>query len=300
MRKTPYLALTVTLVLWASSFPAIKAALSGYSPLELAAVRFLTASATLACVAPLLGVRVPRRSDALLILALGLAAVGAYHVLLNYGEMISTAGAAAFITNLAPIFSTILAGALGEHVRRRAWVGVLVSLGGASLISLATQGPLALDVGCVLFLLAAGCWSLFFVLQKPLLAHYSPLEVTCYAIWSAALPFTVFLPGAATAALNADLTATICAVYLGILPTSCGYLCWSYVLSRIPVSQAAIYTYLVPVISAAMSYVWLGEHPSTLFVLGAGVVLLGVALAHPSELAMPAKASSSQGVGKRR
>jgi drug/metabolite transporter (DMT)-like permease len=66
------------------------------------------------------------------------------------------------------------------------------------------------------------------------------------------------------------------------------------------VSQAAIYTYLVPVISAAMSYVWLGEHPSTLFVLGAGVVLLGVALAHPSELAMPAKASSSQGVGKRR
>jgi drug/metabolite transporter (DMT)-like permease len=172
MRKTPYLALTVTLVLWASSFPAIKAALSGYSPLELAAVRFLTASATLACVAPLLGVRVPRRSDALLILALGLAAVGAYHVLLNYGEMISTAGAAAFITNLAPIFSTILAGALGEHVRRRAWVGVLVSLGGASLISLATQGPLALDVGCVLFLLAAGCWSLFFVLQKPLLAPH--------------------------------------------------------------------------------------------------------------------------------
>jgi drug/metabolite transporter (DMT)-like permease len=291
MQKRPYLALTLTLVLWASSFPAIKAGLEGYSPLELAAVRFVAASAILGCVAPLIGVRIPRRSDVVLILALGLAAVAAYHVLLNYGESVSTAGAAAFITNVAPVFSTILAGVLGERVGARAWIGVLVSLGGAWLISLSLQGPLTLDVGCLLFLLAAVCWSLYFVLQKPLLAYYSPLEVTCYAIWSATILFAMFLPGAAMDARGASVTATISAIYLGLLPLAGGYLCWSYVLSKMPVSQAAIYTYFVPIISAIMSYVWLGESPSALFMLGAAAVLFGVALAHPSETSISREAS---------
>src|SRR5262245_2263938 len=292
MQKKPYLALILTLVLWASSFPAIKAGLEGYSPLELAAVRFLAASVIFACIAPLIGVRVPRPSDAGLIAALGLAAVAAYHMLLNYGESISTAGAAAFITNVAPGSSTILAGALGERVGARAWVGVLMSLGGAWLISLSLQGPFRLDVGCLLFLLAAVCWSLYFVLQKPLLARYSPLEVTCYAIWTATIPFAVFLPGAAMDARDASLTATICAVYLGVLPLAGGYLSWSYVLSKMPVSRAAIYTYFVPIISAVMSYVWLGESPSALFMLGAAAVLFGVALGHPLETSMSREASS--------
>ena len=37
MRNNPYIGLTVTLFLWASSFPAIKSGLDGFSPLELAA-----------------------------------------------------------------------------------------------------------------------------------------------------------------------------------------------------------------------------------------------------------------------
>jgi drug/metabolite transporter (DMT)-like permease len=294
MRNNPYIGLTVTLFLWASSFPAIKSGLDGFSPLELAAVRFLMASAVLACVAPVFGVRVPRRSDVKLILALGLAGIAAYHILLNYGEMISTSGAAAFITNIAPVFSTVLAGVLGERVRGRAWAGVFVSLGGAWLISLSLQGPFTLDLGCLLFVVAALCWSLFFVLQKPLLAYYSPLEVTCYAIWTAALWFAMFLPGAVISARSASLTATISAVYLGVLPLACGYLCWSYVLSKMPVSQAAIYTYFVPIISAVMGYAWLGERPGALFMLGAGAVLFGVALAHPSEAPLSGEASSSR------
>jgi drug/metabolite transporter (DMT)-like permease len=282
MGKLPYAALTVTLVLWASSFPAIKAGLEGYSPIHLAALRFATASVALAGVAPLLGVRLPRRQDFALVLALGVLGVSAYHVFLNYGEALATASAAAFIANVAPLFAAVLARTIGETPARRSWLGLVAGLMGVWLISASLPGEFALNEGCLLLLLAAFCWSLFFVLQKPLLAFYSPLEVTCYAVWTGTLLLALFLPGAMTEARAASVSATLCAVYLGIVPTACAYLCWSYVLAKISVARAAIYTYLVPIISAAMSYAWLGERPTALFSIGAAAVLLGVGIAYQS------------------
>lgn len=292
MTRKPYTALAVTLLLWASSFPAIKLGLGGYSPLQLAALRFAAASAILGSAAPFLGVRLPRRQDALLILALGLLGVAAYHVLLNFGETLATASAAAFIANVAPLFSAGLARTIGERAGRGTWLGLLVGLLGVWLISASLPGPSPLNLGCLALLLAALCWSLFFVLQKPLLSFYSPLEVTSYAVWVGSLLLAYWLPGALAAAGTASPSATFAAIYLGILPTACAYLCWSYVLSLIPVSRASVYTYLVPVLSTAMSYAWLGEQPQTLFIIGAAAVLLGVRIAHrPEKSAIPDRAA---------
>ncbi len=283
MARRPYTALVVTLLLWASSFPAIKLGLGGYSPLQLAALRFAAASTVLASAAPFLGVRLPRRQDALLILALGLLGVAAYHILVNYGETLASASAAAFIANIAPLFSAGLARAIGERAGRGTWLGLLSGLAGVWLISASLPGPSPLNLGCLALVLAALCWSLFFVLQKPLLAFYTPLEVTSYAVWIGTLLLAYSLPGAVAAAGSASPTATLAAIYLGVFPTACAYVCWSYVLSLIPVSRASVYTYLVPVISTAMSYAWLGERPQTLFILGAAAVLLGVKIAHQPE-----------------
>jgi len=282
----PYAALTITLLLWASSFPAIKVGLGSYSAFHVAALRFVIASAMLGCIAPLLGIRLPRRRDTVLLLALGLIGVSAYHLLLNYGEALATASAAAFVANLAPLFSTILARTIGETASSRSWLGLIMGLGGVSLISGSLPGQFILNTGCLLLMLAAVCWSLFSVMQKPLLAYYSSLEVTCYTVWTGALLLAVFLPGAVAASGTASLLATLSVVYLGILPTACAYLCWAYVLSKISVSRAMIYTYMVPVISVVMSYIWLDERPTLLFSVGAAAVLSGIGIAHqPAERA---------------
>src|ERR1043166_7889942 len=128
MGKLPYAALTVTLVLWASSFPAIKAGLASYSPIHLAALRFATASVALMCAAPLLGVRLPRRQDLPLVLALGVLGVAAYHVFLNYGEALATASAAAFIANVAPLFTAVLVRKIGATPAATSWVGLVAGL----------------------------------------------------------------------------------------------------------------------------------------------------------------------------
>ena len=289
MGKLPYAALTVTLVLWASSFPAIKAGLEGYSPIHLAALRFATAAVVLAGAAPVLGVRLPRRQDVPLVLALGLLGVAAYHIFLNYGEALATASAAAFIANVAPLFSAVMALAIGEVPAPRSWFGLLTGLIGVWLISASLPGQFILNEGCLLLLLAAFCWSLFFVLQKPLLAFYSPLEVTCYAVWTGTVLLAFFVPGALREMPSASLAATVSTIYLAVIPTACAYLCWSYVLSKISIARASVYTYLVPIVSAAISYAWLGERPSLTFSLGASAVLLGVTLAHQSPEARAAE-----------
>ena len=73
-------ALAVALILWSSAFAAIRAALVGYGPGELALLRFLTASAVLAIYAIIRRMRMPKVRDLPLITLLGLVGITGYHL----------------------------------------------------------------------------------------------------------------------------------------------------------------------------------------------------------------------------
>ena len=274
-----YAALFLSLILWASSFPGIKAGLDGYSPFELAALRFVVASLLLAGLAPWLRLRRPRTKDAGLILMLALFGVACYHLAVNYGELKATSSTAAFITNLGPVFTVLIAWLfLGEELGGRRWIGIGVSLVGVWLIALGRGGSLSANVGTVVLLGAALCWSLFFVLQKPLLKYYSPVEVTCYSVWVGTALLAFLIPRALAASRTAPWAATLAAVYLGLFPTALAYVAWSYVLAHLPASRASVYTYLVPPLSTAIAVVWVNEVPSPSLVIGGLTILGGVAI----------------------
>jgi drug/metabolite transporter (DMT)-like permease len=88
-----------------------------------------------------------------------------------------------------------------------------------------------------------------------------------------------FLPGFLGATESASWVATLAVIYLGVFPTVVAYWSWSYVLARVPASRAAIYTYLVPVLSALMASGWIGERPTLVFGIGATLALCGVMMA---------------------
>src|SRR5215469_132217 len=274
-----YAALFLSLTLWASSFPGIKAGLDGYSPFELAAFRFLVASLMLAGIAPWLKVRRPRTKDLPLIVGLALFGVACYHLAVNYGELKATSSTAAFITNLGPVFTVLIAWLfLGEELRGRRWVGIGVSLVGVWLIASGRGGgSLSANAGTVVLLGAALCWSLFFVLQKPLLSYYAPVEVTCYSVWIGTAFLAFLIPQALAASRAAPWAATLAAVYLGLFPTVLAYVAWSYVLTHLPASRASMYTYLVPPLSTAIAVIWVNEVPTPSLLIGGVAILGGVA-----------------------
>jgi drug/metabolite transporter (DMT)-like permease len=276
----PYGALAVTIVLWASAFAGIRVALVAYTPGQLAALRFAVASIALVAYAATGRLRRPSQRDLPRLIALGAVGIAAYNLALNAGELAVSAGAAGFLVNTVPVFTALLAvTVLGEHLAWQGWTGIGVSCIGAALIAsgdTSESGGLRIGPGAALVILAAGCQSVFFVLQKRLLITYRPLDLTIYAIWSGTLFLTPFLPGALTRTREAPSSATVAAVYLGLFPGVLAYVAYAHALSRLPVARATSFLYLVPVVALPVAWAWLGEVPTLLTLGGGALILAGV------------------------
>ena len=269
--------LGLTIVFWASAFAGIRAGLEEYSPGHVALVRLLVASLALFVYAVATRMPLPEVRDLPVILLGGFLAFTVYHVTLNYGEVTVAAGPASLLVNTAPIFTALLATAfLGERLRAIGWIGMLVSFFGAALIALGEGGGFRMAPGAFIILIAAVSVSIYLVIQKPYLQKYGSLNFTAYAIWAGTLFTLVFLPGLAGEARAAPLDATLALVYLGIFPTAIAYVTYAYVFSQLTASRGVSFLYLVGPMAFLIAWIWLGEVPSLLSFVGAGIVLVGV------------------------
>lgn len=272
-------AILVTIVAWASAFPAIRAGLTAFGPLELGAARFAIAAVPAALFLLITRPALPRWSEAWRFFIGGLFFVALYTTLLNLGEQTVSAGPASFIINVNPIITAAMAMMfLGERFGRGAWLGTAVSFAGIGLIALGEGDDLRIDAGALLILGSAFCNSITTVVQKPLFARHKPLTVSAWNMVIGALLLAPFLPSALAQGQMASTEGLVAAIYLGIVPSLIAYASWNIVLSRLPASRAANFMYCVPPVATLMGFAWLGEAPSVLSLVGGAMALGGVIL----------------------
>jgi len=272
-------AVVITIFAWASAFPAIRAGLEVFGPLELGAVRFAVAAIPAAIFLAVTRPKLPEINELWRFGVGGFGFVALYTGLLNYGELTVSAGAASFIINVSPILTALFATAfLGERFSVIAWGGTLLSFIGIGIIALGEGDSLHFDAGALFILGAAFVTSANAIAQKPLFKRHNPLAVAAWNMVIGGLALSPFLPAGLEQAAAADAHGLFAAVYLGVVPSLIAYASWAVALSRLPASRASNFLYCVPPVATLMGFVWLGEAPGMLGVIGGALALVGVAV----------------------
>jgi drug/metabolite transporter (DMT)-like permease len=273
--------IAIALITWSSAYAAIAYALASFTPGEVALARLAIGSLCFVALAWLRRAAPPRRSDWLQLAVLGVFGLTAYHLCLNYAETRIASGTAAILISLVPaVTATLSAFWIGERISARAAMGLGIAMLGVVLVVLTSGKEVWFQPMAALVLISVLASAVFFVGQKPLFARNDMIGVTTFGFLAGtlgAVPFGLGLPHALAVAPWPHIAAL---VWLGIAPTFVGYLAWNAALKRAPASQVTSFIYFSPPIAVLIGWVWLGEQPGWLTLLGGATTVAGVALAN--------------------
>jgi drug/metabolite transporter (DMT)-like permease len=273
------------MVIWAGNFIVVKDALNELPPVGFTTIRFLLATAALfiACRIREGSVSLPRR-DLLPIAALGAFGFGIYQPLWTVALGQTTAGDSALLVASTPIFTLLIAAAIGSDVLTRArLLGALVAFAGVSLVVLSGSGDASGGrlVGNLLTVVAAACWAIYVAFGASVLRRHSPLRTTAWTVLFGSL---LMLPiGAWQLAEAAPRTLTIATplavLYAGLISIGLGNVIYSRGVQIVGPTRTANLQFLVPAMAVVLATVFLGEQVRLEQVVGGAVIVLGILVA---------------------
>lgn len=285
------LSLVLLACIWGVNFSVVKVVLEELDPLALNALRFpLAATALGLVVARRRGRLLPHREDLPRILLLGLIGNVVYQLCFIYGLDWTRAGNASLLLSTTPVWTVLLSAAAGHERATPAVIfGVAGTLGGMTLVVLGRGEAISLGSqtlrGDLLMVGGAMLWSLYTVAGRGPIRRYGALRTTTWTLW-AGTPLLVLmgLPSLARSDLGAvSAAAWLGVVYAGLLSVGLAYLIWYRGVQRLGNNRTAVYSNLVPVAALLTAWVWLGEVPTPLQLVGAAVILLGLTVARRAQ-----------------
>ncbi|HUN71978.1 MAG TPA: DMT family transporter [Steroidobacteraceae bacterium] len=269
----------VAMLTWSSSYAAIAYGMAAFTPGEVAFARLFLGSICFVLWMRIRKLPLPPLSAWPPLLALGVAGLAAYHLCLNYAETRIASGTAAIIIALAPA-ATAAASAiwLRERLSAQALAGLAIALAGVVLVVLTTGNHVSFQPKAALVLVSVLAAAIYFTLQKPFSARYGVEAVTAVTFIGGVLGTLPFATGLPHALLSAPHSRVAALIWLGVAPTFLGYLTWNLALQRASVGKVSSFIYSSTPVALLISWVWLGERPGAMTLIGAAIVVGGVVL----------------------
>ncbi|WP_223248990.1 DMT family transporter [Williamsia muralis] len=270
----------VTVLLWSSSFVVIRFVGETLSPGAMAFTRLAAGAVVLVVIALRYRRPIPRGRALGLVIGYGLLWFAAYTVLLNWAEQHLDAGTAALLVNFAPILVAVFAGLfMGEGFPKPLVIGILIAFAGVLLIALGGSGGSHNDeLGIILGLITAVLYAAGVLMQKVALRTVDAVTATWVGCLAGLLATVPFAPQAIDELADASAGAITGVIFLGVGPTAIAFLTWAYALARTDAGKMAATTLAVPAIAIGLSWLFLGEVPTPLGLVGGAMALTGVAI----------------------
>jgi len=279
----PYLAILSAMLLWSSSFIALKIVFAVFDPMVVLFARMLIASLCLGGIVWARGgVRWEYRAgDWKWLLAMGLIEPCLYFLFEANALIYTSASQAGMVTSSMPFMAALGAMVfLKERLATHKWLGLILSCAGIVWLTLSgrpdSHAPNPL-LGNALELMAMACSAAFVLIIKRMSARYSPLVMTGAPTLMGCLWFgsALFLPGVHLPQ-HLPLMPTLLVVYLGAAVTLGAYGLHIWAVSKVPVVVATSFNNLIPVMTVLIAWLVLGETLNAEQWLACLVVLAGV------------------------
>ena len=220
-----------------------------------------------------------------LILFFGLIGGALFGALQYVGLQYTTAINVSVLNSLVPVLIGAAGVALfGDWLTRAQMLGISVSLAGVLVIiskaSLTTLGSLGFNWGDLIILFNMGMWAVYSACLRlrPALHWLSFTFMLAVISGLATLPFWV-LEHASGLVLQPTLLTVGALAYVSVFPSLVAYACWNRGVEMIGANRAGVFLHLVPLYSAGLAGLLLGESLMLYHIAGFLLILGGVWLA---------------------
>jgi drug/metabolite transporter (DMT)-like permease len=219
-----------------------------------------------------------------------LAAVGiaGYNSMLYAAAQTTAAINITLVNTCLPLMTFIGAGVLlGEWPQRRAWLGLGVAAIGLLVLitraSWTTLSTLSFNHGDLIMLLAVADWALYSLLLRRWASYLQaipPLALLgVLMLLGVPLILPLYLYELSQGARFVPTVATLGAIaYTAVFASLLAYLCWNHGVRVVGAAKAALSNYLMPVFTAILGWLLLGEGLQLFHWVGGALIFSGLLL----------------------
>ncbi len=280
--------LVMAMLVWASSFIALKSAIGPMGPMSVIFGRMLSASLVFVFFIKSFFKLEFTKEDIKYIAIMVLLEPCLYFIFEAKALQFTSASQAGMLTSMMPLITAIGAGLiLKEKITKRLLFGAFLAVCGAVWLSISTDSSSVANnpvLGNFLEFMAMVCGAGYAISIRRLSKKFSALFLTAVQSFAGAVFFfPFFLWEYTTAGFEFDLKAIAWTLYLGVVVTLGGYGLFNMALSRVEASKASIYINLIPVFTLLLAYLILGENMKFVELIASAVILLGVAISQMPE-----------------
>jgi drug/metabolite transporter (DMT)-like permease len=280
---TAYLAFASVCFFWGTTYLGIRVALESLPPLFLVSTRFILSGTILLAAVRLANLALPRGRDLWLTGVCGFLVLGVGNACLTFSEQLIPSSLAALLIAASPIWMVGIEALFpgGDKLSKGIVIGMLVGLAGAAML----VGPDALQQGLsgnvvkgfLLLQFGGLSWGLGSILQRRYKTEAHPVASAAVQQFAAGILWVV--PALfETQPVVWDTKGVAALLYLTVFGSIVGYTSYVIALTRLPISIVSLYTYINPVVAAALGWLFYREPFGRREVLAMLVIFAGVAI----------------------